>query len=124
MPVFIIGFPLGLKNLDSLPIWKTGHIASDPNTNFNHQRLLLVDATTRSGMSGSPVVYRAFGQYETSDGLISIYGPPATKLVGMYSGRLRENAEIGFVWKPDVIENVLSHGSTVPHVVSVPQPCP
>jgi Trypsin-like peptidase domain len=120
MPVFIIGFPLGLKNLESLPIWKTGHIASDPNTNYDHQRVLLVDATTRSGMSGSPVVCRTFGQYEKSDGLISIYGPPATKLVGVYSGRLRDNAEIGFVWKPDLIENVLSNGATVSHVVSPP----
>ena len=56
MPVSVIGFPLGFTSAGAFPIWKTGHIASDPDLNYQNKPAFLIDATTRSGMSGSPVV--------------------------------------------------------------------
>jgi len=114
MELFIIGFPLGLKNLESLPIWKTGHIASDPNTNYNNTPCLLIDATTRDGMSGSPVIARLYGGYSKGDGsVISIYSGPVTKFIGVYSGRLRDESEIGIVWKHHVLDTLLNAGIRV-----------
>jgi hypothetical protein len=110
MPVSIIGFPLGLKNLASLPIWKTGHIASDPNTNYDRKPCFLIDATTRSGMSGAPVMARLSGGYESSAGVVEYSARPVTKFVGIYSGRLHELAELGITWKPHVIEEIISNG--------------
>lgn len=41
------------------PVWKRGSIASEPLFNINLGPAILVDAVTRRGMSGSPVLYWA-----------------------------------------------------------------
>ena len=102
--VSIIGYPLGLSAGGKFPIWKKGHIASEMDLNFDNKPIFLIDATTRSGMSGSPVVLRASGmvQMETN-----ITAGTYTKFLGIYSGRLGNDAEIGMVWKPSVIEEII-----------------
>ncbi|MCL1595749.1 MAG: hypothetical protein M3132_15510 [Actinomycetia bacterium] len=105
MLVSIIGFPLGISIGDLLPIWKTGHIASDPATDFDGQPLSLIDATTRGGMSGSPVILKTHGGYRTADGRRPMR--EVTKLLGVYSGRINARSEIGVVWKPVVIDQIL-----------------
>jgi hypothetical protein len=52
-PVCIIGFPGGISVNGRIPIWKTGHLASDLDLNYAGKPRFLVDATTGSGMSGS-----------------------------------------------------------------------
>jgi hypothetical protein len=117
MSISIIGFPLGLTGVGSHPLWKTGHIATDPNTNYDHKPCILIDATTRKGMSGSPVIRRTYGPYEESEEtVVQSFGEITTKLVGIYSGRLREEAEIGIVWKPNVISEVISEGISVSQI--------
>jgi hypothetical protein len=108
MPVFIIGFPFGLAAAGSIPIWKTGHIASDPDLDYGGQPAFLIDATTRSGMSGSPVILRLTGGYESGSGMYTQMGPPTTKFLGIYSGRIHGQAEIGKVWRPSLIEEIVS----------------
>ncbi len=110
MPVSIIGFPLGLAVAGSLPIWKTGHIASDPAIDFDGKPAFLIDATTRGGMSGSPVVLKAHGGYRTSDGRRPMRD--ITKFLGIYSGRIHRDSEVGIVWKPHVIKEILSAGTS------------
>jgi Trypsin-like peptidase domain len=108
MPISIIGFPLRLTGPGSFPIWKTGHIASDPELDFGGQPLFLIDATTRSGMSGSPVVLRLSGRYRTRTGKIVMSSSGIqTLFLGVYAGRLSQESEIGRVWKPIVIEEIL-----------------
>jgi hypothetical protein len=68
MAVSIIGFPLGLTGPENFPIWKTGHLASDPDIDFEGKSLFLIDATTRGGMSGSPVVLRVYGSHLSQSG--------------------------------------------------------
>ncbi len=66
--VSIIGFPQGLTSAGMLPIWKTGHIASDIDIDWNRKPAFLIDATTKSGMSGSPVIAKRVSIYQTSHG--------------------------------------------------------
>jgi hypothetical protein len=108
MPVSVIGFPLGLAAGENWPIWKTGHVASDPDIDFQPGRpAFLIDATTRSGMSGAPVVLRLSGGYSTSDGNNVIAGGISTKFLGIYAGRIHDESEIGRVWRPFVLQEVL-----------------
>jgi hypothetical protein len=111
MTSFIIGFPFGKTSGGCLPIWKTGHVASDPDINFESKPILLIDATTRSGMSGAPVVIRSTGGYKTRGGSF-VMGGFATLLLGVYSGRLHESLEIGIVWKPHMINEILAQTVT------------
>lgn len=107
MPVSIIGFPLGLVSAGAFPIWKTGHIASDPDLDYRGQPAFLIDATTRSGMSGSPVVVRLTG----GPAMIVVKRTPSTRFLGVYSGRVRSDSEIGIVWRPGVITDILGQTS-------------
>lgn len=108
MPVSIIGFPLGLAGPGRLPIWKTGHIASEPQLDYNDQPTFLIDATTRSGMSGSPVVLKMSGGYRTKSGAAVMAAGVRTLFLGVYSGRLDDKSEIGKVWRPHVITELLA----------------
>jgi hypothetical protein len=55
--VFILGYPLGFQHFMETPIWKSGVIASEPHLETTETRnRVVVDATTRQGMSGSPVI--------------------------------------------------------------------
>jgi hypothetical protein len=109
MPVSIIGFPVGLTSAGFFPIWKTGHIASEPNLDHQNEPLFLIDATTRGGMSGSPVVLRMSGGYKTREGntIMSSSGY-RTRFLGIYSGRLPRDSEIGRVWRPELINEILN----------------
>lgn len=111
MPVSIIGFPLGLTSSGSLPIWKTGHIASDPDLDYGGNPAFLIDATTRGGMSGSPVVLRSNGGHPTRSGSMIFNGQMTTLFLGIYSGRIHQDIEIGSVWKPNVISEIIHLGN-------------
>ena len=111
MPVSIIGYPYGLATAVAWPIWKTGHIASDPDLDYDGRPAFLIDATTRGGMSGSPVVLRLSGGYPTRDGKFILAGGIATLFLGVYSGRIHGQAEIGRVWRPHLIREILSYAS-------------
>lgn len=105
--VSIIGFPEGLTSGGRLPIWKTGHIASDIDIDWDGKPAFLIDATTKSGMSGSPVIAKRVSIYQTSKG--NTIGN-AVRFLGTYSGREigTSGIEVGFVWKPKAILDILS----------------
>lgn len=108
--ISIIGFPFGVAQAGRLAIWKTGHIASDLDIDYNTRPIFLTDVTTKSGMSGSPVIARRIGSYRTSTG--TNLGGSATKLLGIYSGRVPDNdggqdSNIGMVWKARVLDEIL-----------------
>lgn len=107
MPVSIVGFPLGIAAAEGFPIWKTGHIATDFDLDYDGRPAFLIDATTRNGMSGGPVILRMSGGFRTRSGNLMLAGANATRFLGIYSGRLDEVAEIGRVWRPQLIAEVL-----------------
>jgi hypothetical protein len=109
MPVSVIGFPFGLRPNAFFGVWKTGHIASDPDLPYNGRPAFLIDATTREGMSGSPVVARSYGGRMTSQGYT--IGGVHTRLLGIYSSRIHDDAEIGCVWRPSTIRELLQHAA-------------
>ena len=109
MPVSIIGFPFGLSTAGKWPIWKTGHVATDPDLDYDGRPAFLIDATTRGGMSGSPVVLRIYGAYATSKAAMAIGSGPGTRFLGVYAGRIHGEAEIGRVWRASVIQQILDH---------------
>ncbi len=105
--VSIIGFPQGITSEGKFPIWKTGHVASDIDIDWGGKPAFLIDATTKSGMSGSPVIAKRVSIYQTSKG--NNIGN-ATKFLGIYSGREidKSGIEIGYVWKPRVINEIIT----------------
>ncbi len=109
MPVSIIGYPAGIKGIGNFPIWKTGHIASEPTLNYDGKPYFLIDATTRGGMSGSPVILRLKGGYrQRTGGRIMSSTNYNTLFLGVYSAQ-SEPLEIGIVWKPIVIQEILNN---------------
>jgi hypothetical protein len=96
---FVIGYPEGLFIRQSaqsvLPIWKTGHIASEPSVYVDEVPKLLIDAATCEGMSGSPVYVRE---------------RQCNRLLGIYTGRTSQLSELGFVLTPEAILQIISTG--------------
>jgi hypothetical protein len=102
----VVGFPQGLADRSQpnyvLPIYKGAQIASEPYIDFKGRPVVVIDSTTRPGMSGSPV----FVQVLTLDGRY-VRG----RLLGIYAGRYRdsdnrEDSARGFVFKPRVITEI------------------
>lgn len=102
----IIGYPNGLTAGGKFPIWKTGHIASDYDLNWDGKPMFLIDATTRTGMSGSPVVCIKEGlcRFERNNLISGRF----IKFLGVYSGRIDQTTEIGRVWKPQALIELLN----------------
>ncbi len=109
MAVVIVGFPAGLAGPGRFPIWKSGSIASEPGLDFGGEPVFLIDATTRGGMSGSPVYLKLWGGYRTETGK-SIIGTAraSVRFLGVYSAQQRQ-AELGKVWRPRVIDEIFHH---------------
>ena len=115
--VFILGYPLGLANQGVLPIWKRGSLASEPLFDIEGNiPIIFVDALTRHGMSGSPVLY--FGaEIINQKGLP--WGPPRSSheqpwLIGVYAGkRVAPQDELdmalGRVWKRALLDEIFFH---------------
>lgn len=93
--LYIIGFPYGRASTGKMPIWKTAHMASEYRLDVEGARAFLIDATTREGMSGAPVVLRCY-----SDDTVE------TRFLGIYSAQYLD-AEIGMVWRPEIITGIL-----------------
>lgn len=109
--VFIIGFPHGLTGPGRLPIWKTGIISSEPAFAYRGEPIVLIDARTQEGMSGSPVIERTNTNILSKSGsFIAMSAYPFVLFLGVYSGRVDNQSDIGRVWRADVIKEILQKG--------------
>jgi len=127
--VFVLGHPIDNLLQRYLPIYKSGSIASAPSLPYKWHPKFLIDATTRSGMSGSPVMlhqdplHKGFKIGGARD-LSNIH------VVGMYSGRADaiekgRSTELGYVWRLDDIIDVIENGrrDLMPvHGTPIPEP--
>lgn len=90
--LFVLGFPMVEQPLD-LPIWKRASLASEPAIPEGVQHYWLVDTASRSGMSGAPVIQRAYNYELSTDDFMARISNPGHKgksrFVGLYSGRFR-----------------------------------
>ena len=107
--ISVVGFPFGLQVGGSLAVWATGFVASEPQINFNNLPIFLVDCRTRPGQSGSAVItHRNGGSVAMEDGSTSIFSGAATKIQGIYSGRVNDQSDLGVVWKASAIAQLLA----------------
>lgn len=108
--VFVLGYPVGI-NIQGTPIWKKATIASEPEFRAHRgQPTILIDTATKSGMSGAPVYIFSSDPYTDNRGSLVISGEQIRHFIGVYSGRLGDNAleaQLGMVWTQDVIESIL-----------------
>lgn len=120
--VFIIGYPYKLSVGPLLPLWIRGTVASDPP--FGYQAagksypLWLIDARTREGNSGAPVMrYRPPGSFVMrNNGAMARTIGSDSDLLGVYSGRTSKESDLGFVWRIDEVDEICRNGAqgTVP----------
>jgi hypothetical protein len=112
--LFILGYPRDLSRL-GLPIWKRASLAIDPDAILNEagHRHLLVDTATREGLSGGLAIASGYGIYSLAGGGMSM-GNGATKVVGVYTGRIASSdelaAQIGMVWPIRYVEEMMQSG--------------
>ncbi len=106
--VSILGFPFKHTAGGSFAIWIQGAIASEPLLDMDELPRFLIDARTRKGCSGSPVfAYRSAGLVTLQDGLLHQFPHPIWRFLGVYSGRIDDRTDLGFVWKKQVITEII-----------------
>lgn len=106
--VSVVGFPFGLTAGGSLAVWATGFVATDPDINYDNLPLFLIDCRSRQGQSGSAVIaHRTGGAVGTERG-VSVGGGVMTRFLGIYSGRINLQSDLGFVWKAEAIQQLVN----------------
>ncbi len=108
--VSIVGFPFGRTGCGGFGIWSKGWLATEPDVDFDELPCFLIDSRTRQGQSGSPVIaYSASGGTFEGDSIV-VGGGPSTRLLGVYSGRISAESDLGVVWKASALREILSSG--------------
>lgn len=101
-------FPFGLDGGGLLAIWATGFMATDPEVDYNNQPTFLIDCRARPGQSGSAVIaHRNGGMVALEGGGTAAFSGPVTRFLGIYSGRINEQSDLGIVWKASSIKELL-----------------
>ena len=107
--VSVVGFPFGIQASGSLAVWATGFVASEPTLNYNNLPIFLIDCRSRPGQSGSAVIaYRSGGMVAMDDGGSAAFSGPVTRFLGIYSGRINEQSDIGIVGKAGALNELVS----------------
>lgn len=103
----VVGFPVGKTSSGHgfLAIWATGFIASEPEVDYQALPVFLIDCRARQGQSGSPVIFYATAgsSYRDGDQTKILTSGSVTQFVGIYSGRIHKDSDIGMVWKKAAI---------------------
>ena len=108
----VIGYPYGQIG-GPFPIWSKGFIASEPDVDIAGLPIFLIDCRSRRGQSGSPV----WARFRKGD-VVSYKGQDyqakitVNYFLGVYSGRLRGDSDLGLVWKRSCIEKLVNHATT------------
>ena len=110
--VFVVGFPFGRKGSGDMAIWAQGAVASEPALPYAGLPRFLLDARTREGQSGSPVIWyrRGGGFVQLESGQPYMLHNPRTKLLGIYSGRLSKDSDLGTVWNAHLLLDIAWRG--------------
>ncbi|THK36394.1 hypothetical protein EHS39_19705 [Ensifer sp. MPMI2T] len=105
-PLSIIGFPFGQAAGGLFGMWVTGFVASELDVDFDAKPIFLIDSRTRPGQSGSPVIAARRGMVHRKSGNIGM-GGEAVEFLGIYSGRINDQSDLGFVWKRSAIKELV-----------------
>jgi S1-C subfamily serine protease len=108
--VSVVGFPFGVTSGGFVAVWTRGTIASEYELPFDNLPCFLIDARTRQGQSGSPVIFHsAGGLVQTNDGASTLMGE-VDQLLGIYSGRINSESDLGMVWRVDALREIIDAG--------------
>lgn len=107
--VSVVGFPFGMAGGGLFAIWATGFLATEPIADFADLPVSLIDCRSRQGQSGSPVIsYRSGGMVAMSNGDTSAFAGPVWRFIGMYSGRVNPESDLGIVWKTSALAELIA----------------
>lgn len=117
-PVNIVGYPYAPQVEAGNAVTTRGYVASEPTFEYGNNPIYLIDCRAREGQSGSPVRRQDAANEEHVVEAVSADGSTRllrelTGLVGVYSGRLSRDSDLGIAWKPNVVAEVLA-GSAHP----------
>lgn len=109
--LFIPGYPHNIQDFYAQPVWKRATIASSVQHGWNREPKFLIDSASKSGMSGSPVLYYSPKGSVRVHGATYQFGQDVAILVGIYVGRLgvegAADPQIGTVWNQSVIDEII-----------------
>lgn len=106
-PVAVVGYPYG-QHAAGFPVWTSGTIATDLGLDYDAKPVFLIDARTRESQSGSPVYYHTnTGVVRTSAGVTNFMDAPYSWFLGIYSGRINAESDVGLVWKAHLVSEIL-----------------
>lgn len=106
--ISVVGFPFGLTGGGALAIWATGFVATEPDIDQNNLPVFYIDCRARQGQSGSAVIaHRNGGMVGMADGSSAAFSGPVTRFLGIYSGRINEQSDLGIVWKRTAIKQLV-----------------
>lgn len=128
--VTLVGYPrMFCDKKNSLPVYKTGHVASEFDYDFDGDPCFLIDISAFSGNSGSPV-FSIDNNFKVEKGELKIYEKSTKNFLGIYSSQyeLKESLlvevlnnqdplygvahsldmQLGVVWKGSLIEQIIS----------------
>ncbi|MGQ7863083.1 hypothetical protein ACUN0G_27980 [Pseudomonas sp. 32A] len=112
--LFIPGYPHNIQDYYSQPVWKRATIASSVQDGWDGQAKYLVDSASKSGMSGSPVLYYSPKGAVQVGGMTYRFQTDVAILAGIYVGRegVTEKADpqVGIVWHQSVIDEIIDGG--------------
>jgi hypothetical protein len=110
-PVSVIGYPFGRASAGRFPIWATGFLAHELSLLTAENPTFMIDCRTRQGQSGSAVIAWRVGTHRKIDEtgrIVSVVSPGAKwEFLGIYSGRINPESDIGKVWHVTAIAEVL-----------------
>ncbi|NEI50504.1 serine protease [Rhizobium leguminosarum] len=106
--ISVLGFPFGISGGASLAVWATGFVASEPDVDYGGKPTFLIDCRTRQGQSGSPVIAYRHGSADLETGGTMMFDQPLTRFLGIYSGRVNAEADLGIVWKARAIAELIA----------------
>jgi hypothetical protein len=110
-PLSIVGFPFGMTGGGAFGVWIQGTVATEPELDYGGLPRFLIDSRTRPGQSGSPVLFYAHGgTVAMADGSTAVFGGPVEQFLGVYSGRINAESDLGFVWKPEAVRTIVESG--------------
>src|SRR5437667_4287819 len=107
--VSVVGFPFGITGGGALAVWATGFVASEPDIDFDNLPCFLIDCRSRPGQSGSAVIaYRSGGMVALEDGSSAAFSGPVSRFLGIYSGRINDQSDLGIVWKASAVQEIVN----------------
>jgi len=114
--IHVVGYPFGIK--ENFAIWSTGYIATEFAINYDKKPAFLIDCRTRKGQSGSLVLTKYnIGDIAIHKKKYHIAKQESMQYLGIYSGRINNDSDLGIVWKMEVVRDIIKKIETSKRII-------